>query len=222
MFRNKRRNSFDNQLCSSQAPIVVSSLAPLPPAAPPHNHAHYDQQYQKLKKEFYSTTQIRQNTATLTENYSPAKRRSHSNLKKKPRKPIVFQPYEEQKQCLYVRPKGLLQVDPKRFQITPSELTMLRGTHYVALTQVDVSTATGEVKRLEVPPSSPIHETGMKNTSFSINVPQSTSTLDPIDVNDNLSTCSSAQSLTLKSPPGRSRKGYFIPLPHGNVYNKTT
>lgn len=149
MFQNPRRNSFENRQSCNESPIVISSLTPYVPSTTSGSDAKYDNQYTKLKAEFRTASQTRQNTATLTNNYSPIAKKA----KPLSRKRIVFPEYEAQKQCLYVRPKGLLQVDPSRFQITPSELTMLRGKHHVQLSQVDVSTATGEVRTLPTPAS---------------------------------------------------------------------
>ena len=215
MFKNPRRTSYDNSISGSEAPIVVSSLITNLPPVQSERQARYDKQYATLRKEFFSATQTRQNTATLTDNYSPIKR-----TQKMKRKPIVFHEYEAQKQCLYVRPKGLLQVDPSRFQITPSELTMLRGRHYVALTQVDISTATGEVKRLEVPPS-PIRETSSRSSlrNCSVTLPGSRCSSPAVAFDDESNTtCGSSR---LNSAKNHDRKNYYIPLPHNNVYNKT-
>lgn len=110
MFKNPRRNSYENQQSCDESPIVISSLTPFVPSNTTDRDTKYDNQYTKLKHEFHTASQTRQNTATLTNNYSPTKRESPALFKKS----IVFPEYEAQKQCLYVRPKGLLQVDPSR------------------------------------------------------------------------------------------------------------
>jgi hypothetical protein len=217
MFQNPRRSSFENRYSCSESPIVVSSLTPYVPTNTSARDEKYNNQYVKLKHEFRTASSTRQNTATLTNNFSPTKRECHIN-----KKSIVFPEYEAQKQCLYVRPKGSLQVDPSRFQITPSELTMLRGKHDVALKQVDVSTATGEVRRLETPATSMAADNSMTLSSFKLpSTPSSPggslmqdSLADIID--DQLSTGSS-----LASSSRQQRKAYVIPLPHNTIYNST-
>lgn len=221
MFRNKRRTSFENNSSSSEAPIVVSCLTPFVPPKTTAREQMYADRYSQLSREFKTALQTRQNPATLTNNFSPTKQDFRLN-----KKSIVFEEYEDQKQCLYVRPKGLLQVDPSRFQITPSELTMLRGKHHVALTQVDVSTATGEVKRLKTPMACPYDN--YTNQSLSVMIPSALNSANnstsgtpyrnprsPVELDDHLSTCSSLGSHR------SSKKGYVIPLPHGTIYNKT-
>mmetsp|Transcript_25716 Transcript_25716/g.43326 ORF Transcript_25716/g.43326 Transcript_25716/m.43326 type:complete len:223 (+) Transcript_25716:134-802(+) len=221
MFRNKRRTSLDNHCSSSEAPIVVSCLTPYVPPKTTAREQMYANRYKELSAEFRTASQTRQNPATLTNNFSPTKCDSRLN-----KKSIVFEEYEDQKQCLYVRPKGLLQVDPNRFQITPSELTMLRGKHHVALTQVDVSTATGEVKRLKTPAACQFDS--YMNPSLSVTIPSAQGAANnsnhgtpsrhprsPHEFDDHMSSCSSLGSQR------SSKKGYVIPLPHGTVYNKT-
>jgi hypothetical protein len=233
MFRNQRRGSHENRLSCAESPIIVSSLTPYVPSDTSERDKKYDNQYVKLKTEFRTTSQTRQNTATLTNNYSPTKRESHLN-----RKSIVFPEYEPQKQCLYVRPKGLLQVDPSRFQITPSELTMLRGKHHVALAQVDVSTATGEVKRLATPSTSRLNE---QRSRHSFKLPSTSTSVSNNDGNNGVSSSQvdspehsvmedSLEDLDMRvthsatgvRERGGNKKGFVIPLPHSTIYNKTT
>lgn len=203
---------------------MVSSLTPFIPPKTTERDRRYDEHYNNLRNEFRTTAETRKNSATLTNNFSPTRRDSRIN-----KRSIVFPEYEEQKQCLYVRPKGLLQVDPSRFQITPSELTMLRGKHHIALTQVDVSTATGEVKHLKTPPVNNFQEE-FSSSSFAIKIPSALNSVNnsgsvsfrraesaPLaDMDDQLSTSSSSVVSQ------RGKKGFLIPLPHGTIYNKTT
>jgi hypothetical protein len=106
---------------------------------------------------------------------------------------------------------------------------MLRGKHHIALTQVDVSTATGEVKQLKTPPVNNFQEE-FNSSSFAIKIPSALNSVNnsgsvsfrraesaPLaDMDDQLSTSSSSVVSQ------RGKKGFLIPLPHGTIYNKTT
>jgi hypothetical protein len=215
MFTNTRRTSYDNNQSCHESPIVVSSLTPFVPSDNTTRDRKFNNRYSKLKSEFHTASQTRQNTATLTNNYSPTVR--HKNIN---RSTIVFPEYAPQKQSLYVRPKGLLQVDPTRFQITPSELTMMRRKHEGALTQVDVSEATGEVKVLDTPVSMTQRSCGY----YSVTFPQSTATALSVDtpMHDSVQTEEDEMSLASSTISSRQRKLFTIPLPHSTIYKKMT
>jgi hypothetical protein len=221
----RRRPSENDRSCSGAPPIVQSSLTPLPPPHATAVEKMYHNNYLKLKKEFHTATQVRQNTSTLTNNFAPVVLTQHID-----RQRIVFPEYEPQKQCLYVRPKGLLQTDPHRLQITPSELTMLRERHQVALTQVDLSPATGEVRMLKTPatsicggrdtdtlssaPGSIFFNTSLKTASVASPPPPTSNLRQQSDAS--ISTANSHNSSKWKQ-----KKYFVIPLPHNTVYNST-
>lgn len=214
MFRNSRRSSFENFQSCQEPPVVISSLLPFIPSNTDKRDRIYHERYLQLREEFKTATQIRQNTATLTNGFTPTPENRELN-----RKTIVFPEYEPQKQCLYVRPKGLLQVDPSKFQITPSELTMLRKRHHIALTQVDVSTATGEVRNVKTPSSLEKKSVSMSCTLPSLSPSRTRSdnnTLSSMNDDTENWSASTPQSLT------KQKKGYYIPLPRSPICSRPT
>lgn len=126
---------------------------------------------------------------------------------------------------------------------------MLRGKHHVQLSQVDVSTATGEVKMLDTPASLPSTSMSMSSSfrdsfpadpktttsSYSIQLPSSGHSspkgAGSVSVKSNMhdslaeteiDDCSSSASgfSSRSRSPSKQKKGYVIPLPR--TYNKPT